>query len=338
MGPINAESNSDLAWMGWSVQDVANWVDTLLGSPHSARFVEKKIDGPTLLELSEEDLRVELGLEDAIHRKKLLGHIRLFRTHRARFEQKPGGGAEAHAAPASRVSSGAPRNRLLPDGTTDEYLDVEDGINASIHATLGMWPGTSKTNSRSDLAPTPPVPGMRGIRGSATPPGPPPPKTLSKTASAATSISMASAGSLSQDGYSSGYPSRHSMGSSRGGQGQRPTSRTSPRGNPGAPTMSPSRGVSFTTAAKKPVQRFTDRCEPGPATYHVQSPRISDRARFATIGNSPRNTSEFLISPSAEFGSNWESGAGLTSRARGRVKGGVIGTATRFSRTSFSPR
>lgn len=322
MGPINMENAQDIAWMGWSVQDVANWVESLLGAPYSIRFLEKKIDGPTLLELSEDDLRTELGMEDSIHRKKILGHLRLFRTRRARYEQNSG--SEAGSVPTGRASAGSPRKQgLLPDGTTDEYLDVEEGINASINATLAKWP--TKTSSRSDLAPTPPFPGMRGPLGSSTPPCPP--RTLTKTASAATSIS--SANSLSQDGFGAGLSRRSQRQSSSG--------RMSPRAPQSAPTIS-SRGISFTTAPKRHAPRGGD---PGPATYYVQSPRVADRSKYATIGKSARNTQEFLIAPGAEFGASaWECAG--ASKLPKKVTGGVFGTAARFSRGSpsiaFSPR
>lgn len=90
-----------LDWVVWSADDVADYVDSLLGSGIGASFRLHNVDGPMLLGLTETELRDPLGLADPLHRAKLLGHVRAFRAARARLARRAAGRKEAGKAPGA---------------------------------------------------------------------------------------------------------------------------------------------------------------------------------------------------------------------------------------------
>jgi len=68
------------AWASWSVEDVSSFISNVLKLPqYSEVFAINEVDGPTLLELDEDMLEVELKIFNAIHRKKIVGHIKLLK-------------------------------------------------------------------------------------------------------------------------------------------------------------------------------------------------------------------------------------------------------------------
>lgn len=95
----------------WTVDDVGDWLNRLaLPEEVQAAFKDKKVDGPTLLELGEEDVRAGLGVEDSIHRKKIKGHVEALKLRAAQA---------ATALPATPVGRGmpngvSPHGRMLP--------------------------------------------------------------------------------------------------------------------------------------------------------------------------------------------------------------------------------
>ena len=56
----------------WSVEDVCRWLDVLSLSQYKLAFREASIDGDFLLNLREEDMRDVLGIEHALHRRKII--------------------------------------------------------------------------------------------------------------------------------------------------------------------------------------------------------------------------------------------------------------------------
>jgi hypothetical protein len=60
----------------WTVGDVANWLETLSLSQYKDAFADAAVDGAFLFDLTDEDLRNTLGIEHALHRKKILGAVR----------------------------------------------------------------------------------------------------------------------------------------------------------------------------------------------------------------------------------------------------------------------
>ena len=70
----------------WSVSLVAALLESLHLSSHIPSFLASRVDGPTLLQLDEEDLRVDLGMKRGIERKRILGHVALYSE---RFKTTP---------------------------------------------------------------------------------------------------------------------------------------------------------------------------------------------------------------------------------------------------------
>mmetsp|Transcript_18918 Transcript_18918/g.52085 ORF Transcript_18918/g.52085 Transcript_18918/m.52085 type:complete len:381 (+) Transcript_18918:81-1223(+) len=83
-----SDDDHDLEWIDWSADDVGNWVDALCGDAQGAPFRQHKIDGPTLLELTENDLQTILGVANSLNRSKIMGHLRVFQIRRERLMQQ----------------------------------------------------------------------------------------------------------------------------------------------------------------------------------------------------------------------------------------------------------
>jgi len=70
----------DKSWTQWSATDVGAWISESLRLPqYRDVFEQNEVDGPTLLELTEDVLERELAIRSAIHRKKVIAHIKLLR-------------------------------------------------------------------------------------------------------------------------------------------------------------------------------------------------------------------------------------------------------------------
>jgi CheY-like chemotaxis protein len=59
----------------WTVGDVSGWLDTLALGQYRDAFADAAVDGAFLSELTDDDLRNTLGIEHALHRKKILTSI-----------------------------------------------------------------------------------------------------------------------------------------------------------------------------------------------------------------------------------------------------------------------
>jgi hypothetical protein len=59
----------------WTVGDVANWLDTLSLGQYKDALADAAVDGAFLFDLTDDDLRSTLGIEHALHRKKILRAI-----------------------------------------------------------------------------------------------------------------------------------------------------------------------------------------------------------------------------------------------------------------------
>lgn len=53
------------------MSDVSHWLDSLSLGQYKDAFADAAVDGAFLCELTDEDLRNTLGLEHALHRKKI---------------------------------------------------------------------------------------------------------------------------------------------------------------------------------------------------------------------------------------------------------------------------
>uniref|UniRef100_A0A7S1B0A4 SAM domain-containing protein n=1 Tax=Noctiluca scintillans TaxID=2966 RepID=A0A7S1B0A4_NOCSC len=109
-----------------SAADVGTWVSEALSLPQYAKAFELNgVDGPTLLELDEESM-LELGILNVLHRKKILGHIKLLRPsagERGQFPEPLSITPRRKALPARMTGREGPRrNRSL--GRTASYTHM----------------------------------------------------------------------------------------------------------------------------------------------------------------------------------------------------------------------
>ena len=77
-GQVAGQEAVDVAL--WTVGDVANWLDTLTLGQYKDAFADAAVDGAFLFDLTDDDLRATLGIEHALHRKKILRAIERLRT------------------------------------------------------------------------------------------------------------------------------------------------------------------------------------------------------------------------------------------------------------------
>lgn len=59
----------------WTVGDVSSWLETLALGQYKDSFADAAVDGAFLSELTDDDLRNTLGIEHALHRKKIITSI-----------------------------------------------------------------------------------------------------------------------------------------------------------------------------------------------------------------------------------------------------------------------
>jgi hypothetical protein len=64
----------------WTVGDVSTWLETISLGQYKDAFADAAIDGGFLSELTDDDLRNTLGIEHALHRKKILSSVLKLRT------------------------------------------------------------------------------------------------------------------------------------------------------------------------------------------------------------------------------------------------------------------
>lgn len=282
-------------WETWSPADVGRWVSEMLELPqYAASIIANDVDGPTLLELTEETLENPLGIVSSLHRKKIVGHIKLLKIRALPSEDPPRN--DSPTTPPAYAGFG---------GYPEQYGQ------ASLPA--AGRPPTMPSPARGAAAPPPqasPGPG-RGRRRS------PGVEHLVVSAQGAT-IQR----SRSWNRMPNGTPRSASASSDRrlierhsgsvsmknlGDEASVYSRYTNPDGLStcglasyfGIDSPSFSRGGSFARSARNP-KTFPGQQNsgPSPVSYHpnpgnannnrVQSPR-------ATIGRSPRDTTEYIV-------------------------------------------
>jgi len=77
-GQVAGQETSDVSL--WTVGDVANWLDTLALGQYKDAFADAAVDGAFMFDLTDDDLRSTLGIEHALHRKKILSAISRLRS------------------------------------------------------------------------------------------------------------------------------------------------------------------------------------------------------------------------------------------------------------------
>jgi hypothetical protein len=85
----------------WTVADVGAWLDTLSLGQYKDAFADAAVDGAFLFDLTDEDLRNTLGIEHALHRKKVLHAIKRLR------DKERGQAAHMMLGDASMAAGGA---------------------------------------------------------------------------------------------------------------------------------------------------------------------------------------------------------------------------------------
>jgi hypothetical protein len=97
----------------WTVGDVANWLDTLSLGQYKDAFADAAVDGAFLFDLTDDDLRNTLGIQHALHRKKILGAI----------SRLQGNAMPASGAPGVGSMPSAPGfNSTVEHGSADETV------------------------------------------------------------------------------------------------------------------------------------------------------------------------------------------------------------------------
>jgi hypothetical protein len=54
----------------WSTEDVREWVKQIGFAEYAANFVESRVDGDLLLQLTESNLRDDIGIKNGIRRQR----------------------------------------------------------------------------------------------------------------------------------------------------------------------------------------------------------------------------------------------------------------------------
>jgi len=114
----------------WTLHDVRTWIQEKLGLPMEAElFFQHKIDGPTLIELTEEDIKSVIQFDDKevntarrLALRKLLGHIHVARLSYTEkdLNRRPSRAQTAGAGPPPRTSRG--RQTMQNSRTSGDIL------------------------------------------------------------------------------------------------------------------------------------------------------------------------------------------------------------------------
>jgi len=115
-GETTRDSRPDVSL--WTVADVGAWMDTLSLGQYKDAFADAAVDGAFLFDLTDEDLRNTLGIEHALHRKKVLHAIRrLSDRERAAQADRAFGGDAGQPSMLMDASMGRPPAGLGPEAS-----------------------------------------------------------------------------------------------------------------------------------------------------------------------------------------------------------------------------
>jgi CheY-like chemotaxis protein len=125
----------------WTVSDVCGWLETLMLGQYKDAFADAAVDGPFLLELTEDDLLNTLGVEHPLHRKKIVASIlRLRRDQDASLAKEA---AEHSAAVAtSLVQAGVGLGVAAPGSPLHASFAGAGGAGSPLMGALGMQAST----------------------------------------------------------------------------------------------------------------------------------------------------------------------------------------------------
>ena len=129
----------DLELNLWTVGDVSHWLDALALGQYKDAFADAAIDGAFLGELTDDDLRNTLGIEHALHRKKLLSAVTRLRV--AEEDRK--------AAAANIAAGGAGRPGYAGSGSAAAAGFASGGVDNAPPPSRG---GTALSRRRSSVS------------------------------------------------------------------------------------------------------------------------------------------------------------------------------------------
>lgn len=301
------DQDHDLDWVVWTPDDVGDWVDMLCGDQLGAAFRQNKVDGPTLLELTDDDLRTLLGVANPIQRSKILGHVHVFQMRRTRLVQPPS---------RRRVARGPPRPSYHPR----DVSQATNGMGFHPLPRRGVPKGRSAPSSMSAMAP--------------------PTQSLSHAQLSRAPTEASSAGGSSRcDDERSGFSSTSNRWSKYTNPNKVCTSGLSSFFGLDSPSYS-LRG-SFSLAPKR---LEPDSFGPGPTSYsHTTVEAYKPMSPRCVIGTSGRNTGEHFVSAgtgkfsTATTPARVKGGVIGTSPRWGQQNGRPGGTTPSCSRTSPGP-
>lgn len=128
----------------WTVSDVSSWLDTLALGQYRDAFADAAVDGAFLFDLTDDDLRSTLGIEHALHRKKILGAVR-------RLKEEHDTKKAAMDGPSAGVGGG-PSIASAPGGGGSRSIAPGAGGPASGAGAGGGAPGASAAGPGSGAA------------------------------------------------------------------------------------------------------------------------------------------------------------------------------------------
>ena len=126
-GQLPGQETPDLSL--WTVGDVSNWLDTLALGQYRDAFADAAIDGGFLSELTDDDLRNTLGIEHALHRKKILSSI--LKLRQAEEDRK-----------AAKILNSMP-NTMMSSALGNTNTLGGAGMLPNLGMTTGSKPGTA---------------------------------------------------------------------------------------------------------------------------------------------------------------------------------------------------
>ncbi|XP_026744388.1 sterile alpha and TIR motif-containing protein 1 isoform X2 [Trichoplusia ni] len=123
----------------WSIEDVREWVKQIGFSEYATNFYESKVDGDLLLQITEENLKEDIGLQNGIRRKRFtreLQQLKKMADYTSRDTSSlndflQGIGPEYTIYTYSMLNAGVDKESIR--GLSDEQLENECRIVNSIH-------------------------------------------------------------------------------------------------------------------------------------------------------------------------------------------------------------
>ncbi|XP_026495370.2 NAD(+) hydrolase sarm1 isoform X2 [Vanessa tameamea] len=123
----------------WSIEDVREWVKQIGFSEYATNFYESRVDGDLLLQITEDNLKEDIGLHNGIKRKRFtreLQQLKKMADYSSRDtgslnEFLQGIGPEYTIYTYSMLNAGVDKESIR--GLSDEQLEVECRIVNSIH-------------------------------------------------------------------------------------------------------------------------------------------------------------------------------------------------------------